>query len=205
MDDTYNVWLINKITCRDLVDYTILTDLSKTKVKQKLFRKVDGGTRVLAFSLRDDYILESKNKDEQEDRYNGNISVLEFMLALCWPYEFTRYEGEEVTVSEKDEFGNSVPSYETRMNRRIRIFYVLLDQIKPFYDNKLVFKEIVEDLYSGKLRAFIKLQIPNIEKMPVRDQLACFLHKKKMRKVSKKEMSDMINLVGATEGVGAYI
>ena len=66
-------------------------------------------------------------------------------------------------------------------------------------------KEVVEDLYSGKLRAFLKLQIPNIEKMPVRDQLACYLHKKKIRKVDKKEMSDMINLVGATEGVGAYI
>lgn len=205
MDSAYNHWLINKIPCRDLVDYEILAFLSNLRIKQKLLRKVDNCTRALAFSLRDDYIVESKDKDAQETRYNGNVTVLEFMLALCWPYEFQRYEGEEAQVLEKDEFGNSAPSYETRMNRRIRIFFVLLDQFKPYYDNKHVFNEIIEDFYSGELRAFLKLQIPNIEKMPVRDQLACFLHKKKIRKVTKKEMSDMINLVGSIEGTGAYI
>ncbi len=205
MDDSYKLWLMNRIKMRDLTDYTLCNDLGKIKIKPKLLRKVDGTTRSLALSLRDDYISESKNLDESATRYDGNITVLELILALAWPYEFMRFEGDKAVPNVKDEYGNSTPSYETRMERRVRIVYILLDQIKPFYDNKLVFTNVVEDLYSGKLREFLKLGIPNIEKMPIRDQLACFLHKKKIRKVSKKEMSDMIALVGATEGVGAYI
>lgn len=205
MDDSYKLWLMNRIKMRDLTDYTLCNDLGKIKIKPKLLRKVDGATRSLALSLRDDYISESKNLDESATRYDGNITVLELILALAWPYEFMRFEGDKAVSNVKDEYGNSTPSYETRMERRGRIVYILLDQIKPFYDNKLVFTNVVEDLYSGKLREFLKLGIPNIEKMPIRDQLACFLHKKKIRKVSKKEMSDMIALVGATEGVGAYI
>lgn len=190
MEVTYEDWLFTRVPLRDTLDLDVIKKLYEIKIKNKIFRRIDATTRIVAMSLRDDFIF-GMNRPNPENRYDGKISVLELIFALVYPYEFNKIEG--VTANHtKDKFGNVEPDEETRKTKRIKILYPLLDEFRGKFDKPLVFVTMAEELYSGKFRPFLANRIPKIDRMPIRDQLAIYLNKKKVIKLEKKALSGMI-------------
>ena len=202
MDKNYDVWLIDQVKCRDTDDYVLLSRLAGTYLKIKKLRKVDSTTRVLALSFRDDYIagmhVEFPNP---ENRYDGKVSFLEFMMALCYPYIYKVKPKDEdkENVMIKDDYGNNEIRPDIRRKRLELIFWPLIDIFKKEMDNALVLANMLDDFNEGKCRAFLAPKLPNIDKMPIRDQFAIFLHGKKIIKLEKKDIKKMIALTTQEE------
>lgn len=194
MNDLYKNWLINRVLSRDTDDYVLLNKLAEIKMKGKLLRRVDGATKTLAMSLKDDYIFgEHVNVPDPENRYDGKITMLEFLYALVLPYEYKRPNDIPVEVT-KDEHGNNEISEKDRVKIRSKYFFPIFDEFKKYLNKPLILLNMCDDFMEGKFRVFLENKIPNIEKMPIRDQYAIFLHKKKIKKLDKKELSKMIKM-----------
>lgn len=195
MKEGYNDWLRNRVVVRDSVDVKVLNKMLEYKLKGRYLRKVDDATRTVALSLRDDYIFETHVEfPNPETRYNGNISLLEFIFGVVWPYEYCDIEGygRDKVYYKRGNPVSEEKKKEFKIDKRSTIFWALVDEFRKHVDNPLVFSRLCDDFNKGEFRAFLANKIPLIEKFSISDQFKIYLWKHKLIKMDKDSVNKLI-------------
>ena len=193
----YKTWLYKRF---DPSLYSDLDGLWGIPWNVKLARKVDDVRATMAVSLRYDYFADPELKIRHEDSDFINdmpVNMVEILVSMILACSFRfdkdlkdepKTEKETKLLARKPD--NTIVYHEKGYTAAAEAF--LADTVRKAKGSKTLLSGMMKDFNRGKFRPFTKIKINCIEDMSLNDQFYIYLAHKKVLKLSKKEIDDVI-------------
>ena len=191
----YKTWVYQRFDPRL---YSELDELWNIPWNDKLARKIDDVRSTMAVSLRYDYFADPDLKERHDTSdFINNVPVnmceilTSLILASSYKFRFNKNLKEDARdESEKKTPENRISFNEKGYTAAADIF--LSDTVRKAKGSKTLLLGMMKDFNRGKFRPFTKIKINSIEDMSLNDQFYIYLASKKVIKLTKQEIDDVI-------------
>lgn len=193
----YKAWVYQRF---DPELYSDLDELWDIPWNEKLARKVDDIRSTMAVSLRYDYFADPdiKVRHDNSDFINEMpVNMVEILTSLIFTCSFKfdkdlkdepRSEKETKLLARKPD--NKIIYHEKGYTAAADVF--LSDTVRKAKGSKVLLSGMMKDFNCGKFRPILKIKINLIDEMSLNDQFYIYLAHKKVLKLSKKDIDDVI-------------